>query len=79
MGNRETRANQEDKRTSTKDECLILLTEIGAFEIPSKSAFSLKTWAVKREGVSVGLHSKYIPFSLPMFVGVLQHPNLSLS
>ena len=61
------------------DVCSILLTEIGAFEIPSKSAFSLKTWVVEREGVSVGLYSKYIPFVLPIFVGVLQHPNLSLS
>ena len=64
------------------DVCSILLTEIGAFEIPSKSAFSLKTWVVEREGASVELYSKYIhyiPFSLPIFVGVLQHPNLSLS
>ena len=41
------RANEEDKQTSTMDLCLIRLTEIGADEIPSNSAFWLNTWMIK--------------------------------
>ena len=44
----ERRVNQEEKRTSTNELCLILLTEIGALEIPSNSAFWLKTWVIQR-------------------------------
>ena len=36
--------------TSTNELCLIRLTEIGAFEIPSNSAFWLKTWVIDGEG-----------------------------
>ena len=46
LKNREARENQEKSRTSTKDVCSILETEIGPFEIPSNSAFWLKTWVV---------------------------------